>query len=393
MASSDFYIADNSDMENKKLEAARNHYNSGDYQAALKLYLSLLNTNISYKLYHRIGKCYYKMGDFKSAEEFFTKSIGLEGEENPSYFYLGNICYKKEDLKNAIYNWCCSFAYKPDDELVLMNLATSYFSKGMKFQSVYYYEKFLKYAKEKGDAYKAIKLSIAKCNQIGAEFLQKAKHSLYRKDRKSAIELLNFAVKNQPVNYDINYLLGSTYMDENDSMHALIYLKQAYCIDPKSLDVLQKLASVYINIGDYTAAYCTMRRLLPLVLHNQPEYLKTMKIIKELDSTFDELSYQGHLEWGDRYYEENNYHLALFEYENCSIMKDSAREELSEKILKLKSFINPEENVVKTSLERGKKLLEKNDIKNANKYFTKVMLLSGEDSSEYKIAKSKLTNV
>ena len=51
-------------MENKKLEAARNHYMTGDYQAALKLYLSLLNTNISYKLYHRIGKCYYKIRVF-----------------------------------------------------------------------------------------------------------------------------------------------------------------------------------------------------------------------------------------------------------------------------------------------------------------------------------------
>ena len=37
MGSSDYYIADNSDMENKKLEAARNHYTNGDYQAALKL--------------------------------------------------------------------------------------------------------------------------------------------------------------------------------------------------------------------------------------------------------------------------------------------------------------------------------------------------------------------
>lgn len=62
MVSSDYYIADNSDMEEKKLEAARNHYMSGDYQAALKLYMSLINTSISYKLYHRIGKCYYKMG-------------------------------------------------------------------------------------------------------------------------------------------------------------------------------------------------------------------------------------------------------------------------------------------------------------------------------------------
>ena len=262
----------------------------------------------------------------------------------------------------------------------------------MKFQSVYYYEKFLKYSKEKGDAYKAVKISIDKCNQVGAEFLQKAKHSLYRKDNKSALEFLNFAVKNQPASYDINYLLGSTYMAVNDNMHALIYLKQAYCMDNKSLDVLKRLASVYINIGDYTAAYCTMRRLLPLVINNQQEYLKNMQIIKDLDSSFDELSFQGHLEWGDRYYEENNYHLALFEYENCSIMKETMQAELSDKIEKLRTFINPEARIIKTSLDRGNKLFEKNDFRNSNKYFSKVMLLSREDSSEYKLAKSKIVN-
>ena len=46
MVSSDYYIVDNSNMEDKKLEAARNHYMNGDYQAALKLYLSLINTNL-----------------------------------------------------------------------------------------------------------------------------------------------------------------------------------------------------------------------------------------------------------------------------------------------------------------------------------------------------------
>ena len=87
MASSEYYVVDNSDMESKKLEAARAHYMNGDYQAALKLYLSLINASISYKLYHRIGKCYYKMGDLKNAEEYFLNSVNLEKEENPSFIY------------------------------------------------------------------------------------------------------------------------------------------------------------------------------------------------------------------------------------------------------------------------------------------------------------------
>lgn len=393
MVSSDYYVQDNSDIENKTLEAAKNHYRNGKYSDALKLYLSLLNTSISFKLYYEIGRCYYKLDDLTKAEEYFKKSIALEKFKNSSYLYLGNIFYKHVDLNSAIENWACAFAFKPDDEAVCLNLATSYFSKGMKFQSVFYYEKYLKYAKEQGNSYKVIKNSIDKCNEIGNEFLQKARKSISARNNKSAIEYLSYAVKNLPVNFDINHLLGKVYLEENDFMHALIYLKQALCLDSRSLDVLQKLVSVYINLGDYTATYCAMKRLLPLVLHNQQEYLKTVKLIKELATTFDDYSYQGHLEWAKKYDTENNYHMALLEYENCLILKDTLQSEFSERIERLKSFINPEERIIRICLEKGGTHYNNGDFKTSNKYFSKAMLMANKNSSEYKLAKSRVMDV
>ena len=380
-------------MENKKLEAARNHYMNGDYQSALNLYLSLVNANISYKLYHRIAKCYYKMGDMKNAEENFRRSVNLEKGENPSYMYLGNIAYKNEDIRNAIYYWACAFAYKPDDDTVCLNLATSYFTCGMKFQSIFYYEKYLKYAQDRGKSYNTVKQSIDEYSKIGNDFLQKAKLSVLRKDNKSAIEFLTFAYKNLPTNYDINLLLGTAYLAENDNMHAMIYLKQAYCINKKSIEVLQMLTSVFINLGDYTAAYCTSRRILPLVINNQEEYLNTMQVIKELNSTFDEQSYLGHKEWGDNYFRENNFHFALFEYENCLLLNDNLQTEIKDRIEQLKLFINPEAHIVKSYMTKADNLYKEGDVKNANKYFTKVMLFSPPESQEYKLAKAKITNV
>lgn len=393
MVSSDFYVEDNSDVEKKTLEAAKKHYQNGKYSEALKLYLSLLNASFSYKLYYEIGRCYYKLNDLLPAEEYFKKSIALEGFKNPSFLYLGNLYYRRTDLKNAIENWISAYAYKPDDEAVCLNLATSYFSKGMKFQSVFYYEKYLKYAKEKSSSYLTIKNSISKCNEIGNDFLQKARRALSLRDNKSAIEYLTFAIKNMPVNFDINYMLGQAYMNENDYMHALIYLKQALCLDNRSLDVLQNLSAVNINLGDYTTAYCMMRRLLPLVLRNQTEYLKTVKLINELGNSFDENSYQGHLEWAKKYDEDNNYHMALFEYENCAMIREKAQEEFNERIERLKSFINPEARIVRVCLEKGGFLRGNGDFKNANKYFSKVMLLAHRESPEYRLAKSKISDV
>ena len=393
MVSSDYYIVDNSDLENKRLEAAKNHYSKGDYSSALRLYLDMLNMSTSFKLYYEIGRCYYKLNDLLPAEEYFKKSIGLESFKNPSYLYLGNIFYKREDLKNAIENWVSAYAYKPDDEAVCLNLATSYFSKNMKFQSVFYYEKYLKYAKDRGQSYSTIKNSINRCNEIGKEFMQKAQRTISVRNYSEAVEYLTFAVKNMPVSFDINLALGKAYLEENDNMHAMIFLKQALCLDNKSLDVLQKLASVFINLGDYTAAYCTMRRLLPLVIHNQSEYLRTLQVIKDLNSSFDDLSYQGHKEWADRYYDDNNYHMALLEYENCVILKDELHSELGDKIDRIKSFINPETRIIKTCLEKGEALYNEGDFKTSNKYYSKAMLLSNENSSEYRLAKSRVVNV
>ena len=196
-----------------------------------------------------------------------------------------------------------------------------------------------------------------------------------------------------PVKFDINLLLGKLYLEENDNMHSMIYLKRALCTDSKSLDVLQKLSSVFINLGDYTAAYCAMRRLLPLVIHNQQEYLKTLQMVKDLDSSFDELSYQGHKEWADKYYNDNNYHMALIEYENCAILKDQVQGDIEKRIEKIKSFLNPEERIVKACIEKGSELYADGDYKNSNKYFSKVMLFTNENSAEYKYAKARVMNV
>ena len=93
MAGSDYYIEDNSDIEDKKIEAAKNLYRDGKYSNALNLYLDMVNTSYSYKLYYEIGRCYYKLNDTQKAESFFQRSIELDRTKNPSYLYMGNIAY------------------------------------------------------------------------------------------------------------------------------------------------------------------------------------------------------------------------------------------------------------------------------------------------------------
>lgn len=394
MSTSDYYILDHSEMEDRKLEAARGLYQKGDYSAALRLYLDMVNTSYSYKLYYEIGRCYYKLNNFDHAEANFLRSIYLESRKNPSHLFLGNIYFKKNNTEKAIENWITSFSFKPDDENVCLNLATSYFSKDMRFQSIIFYNRFLKYSKDKTSAYYTeIKKSMNDFVSTGNECYQKALKAVNLKDIDTAIKGLIVAAKNFPTNFDINYLLGKLYFEKEEYMPAMIFLKQAYCIDNKSLDVLERLSTALIHLGDYTAGYCCLKRIIPLVLNNQKEYLEIIKTVQQLESQFDKMSYQGHLDWAEKYYNENNYHLALFEYENCLIMNNNLSQDLQDKIEKIRTFINPEDRIIKACLEKGATYYSAGDYRESNKYFSKAMLLSSENTSEYKIAKSRLINV
>ena len=394
MASSDYYIQDNSNIENQKIEAARGLYQSGNFSAALKLYLDMVNTSFSYKLYYEIGRCYYKLNDFLNAEENFSRSISLEEYKNPSYLYLGNIFYKQQNVALAIENWVRAYSYKPDDESVCLNLATSYFSKDMKFQSVFYYLRYLKYAKDKKSSYYLeIKKSIENFATLGDEFYRKAQQAVLNQDNATAIQALESAARNFPISFDINFLLGKLYFEQKDYERAGVYLKQAYCIDSKSLDVLQRLASVMINLGDITGAYCCLKRLLPLVLHNQKEYLSAAQTLKQLEQKFVKEDYVKNYELAEKYYSDNNYHFALFEYENCIIINNNKSDDYSERIQLLKSFLNPEERIIKLCFEKGGIYYSNGDFRQANKYFAKIMKLAGEDSADYKFARSRIVNV
>ena len=394
MATSDYYIQDNSDIEDKKLGAAKGLYQAGNYSGALKLYLDMVNTGYSYKLNYEIGRCYNRLNQIDTALEYFLNSVSLESYKNPSYSFIGNIYSKKGNLEKAIEYWSTAFAYKPDDEAVCLNLATSYFSKNMKFHSVFFYQKYLQYAKDKTSSYYLdIKKSMSEFEKLGNEFYQKALTALKNQDNQTAVQALEYAINYLPTNFDINFLLAKVLMEDKMYLQALVYMKQAFVIDKKSLDVLQRLASIMIALGDFTGAYCCFKRILPLVINNQKEYLDVIQTIKRLEESFDGFSYQAHKDWADKYYEDNNYVLALMEYENCLIINPSMAQNLENRVEMLKMFLNPEERIIRLCMEKGNVFHSAGDYKKSNKYFSRILALSTADSYDYTIAKSRIVNV
>ena len=70
------------------------------------------------------------------------------------------------------------------------------------------------------------------------EFYQKSLQALSANDKDTAIKSLTYSLENNPRFYDSNFLLGKLYYEQKNYMPAIIYLKQAHCIDKKSLDTL-----------------------------------------------------------------------------------------------------------------------------------------------------------
>ena len=75
------------------------------------------------------------------------------------------------------------------------------------------------------------------------------------------------------------------------------------------------------------------------------------------------------------------------------ILKEDLQEELGDKVEKIKLFLNPEYKVIQTNLAKANKAYLAGDYKNSNNYFSKVIQLTDESSSEYKLAKSRIMNV
>ena len=164
-----YRVEDNSDIEVSIINAAKKHYKDGKFDMAIKLYSSLLKTSATSKLYFDVGLCYYKLNSFDYAIDNLKKSISLDINNSVAYSYIGNCYFRKLDANKAIENWMMARSISPRDEFVCLNLAIAYFAKNMLFESVFYYEKYLKYAQNKDtNQYKSIQKNI---NEMFYKFL------------------------------------------------------------------------------------------------------------------------------------------------------------------------------------------------------------------------------
>lgn len=389
-----YSVEDNADIETSIINAAKKHFKEGNYDAALKLYLGLLKTSASSKLYLDVGICFYKKADFDSAIEYLNLSSQLDITNSLAFSYLGNCYFRKLDANKAIENWTIARSISPKDEFVCLNLAIAYFAKNMVYESILYYDKYLKYAQNKEtNQYKSIQKNINELFRNANDLSITAQNHESRNEKNIAITYYLQAVRKYPIINDYSLALANLYNESKNYADALYYYELASRNNNDNKTICFKMAQCFEAVNDYRMAYCFYNRYLKHIISVQDEYLLMLRKISNIKKLIDSSAIDITLELAKKHYENNEYYEALTEYENLIILNPEAKLDYIDEINKLKSFINSEDIITKNYLEKGNKLLIKGEIKGANKYFTEVMHLANPKSDEYKIAKSKLVNV
>ena len=389
-----YSVEDNADIETSIINAAKKHFKEGNYNAALKLYLGLLKTSASSKLYLDVGICFYKKGDFDSAIEYLNQSSQLDITNSLAFSYLGNCYFRKLNANKAIENWTIARSISPKDEFVCLNLAIAYFAKNMLYESVFYYDKYLKYAQIKDTKqYQSIQKNINEQFRNANDLFIAGQNYLSKNEKNLALTYYLQAVRKYPIISEYSLAVADLYYESKSYADALHYYDYATRNNKDMKNIYLKMAKCYESVNDYRMAYCFYNRYLKYIISLQDEYLLMLRKISNIKKFIDESSIDITLELAKKHYENNEYYEALTEYENIIILNPELKFEYVDEINKLNSFINSEDSITKNYLEKGNKLLLKGEIKGANKYFTEVMHLASPSSNEYKLAKSKLVNV
>ena len=390
-----YSVEDNSDIEKSVIDAARKHFKDGNYDFAIKLYLGLLKTSASARLYFDVGLCYYKKSDYDSAIEYLTMAGNLDIRNSSAYSYLGNCYFRKLDAKNAIENWTIARSISPKDEFVCLNLAMAYFVKGMSYESVFYYQKYLKYCvNRETQQYLSIQKNMNELFETANDYYIQGERERARNEGILAEKNYKLAMKKYPVVSDYSYALASLYYDIKNYQDASIYYEISLREhSQRDKDIVLRLADCYEKTNDYRMAYCFYNRYLRYSISSQNEYLEITKKMSGLKKLLDSSVVDITLELAKQYYNNNEYYKSLLEYENCVILDSDNKFEYEDTIRKLRSFINPESIVTRKYLEKGKELLMQGEKQGANKYFTEVLHLANPKSDEYRLAKSRIANV
>lgn len=387
-----YHVQDNSDVEGSVITAARSHYAIGNYREALKLLLNAANTASSSDIYVDIGSCYFMLNEHEQALEYWNRAIKLNPKSSKPYANIGNLHYKTGQIEMAISFWLVALISRPEDANTCLNLAIAFDQKNMRFESIKYFERYIKYADDKfSERYVKVKTKLQHCFNVANQYLTFGVQFQSEGQDKKAAACYFKSLANYPNLSKTNLNLGSIFFSDKNLELAIKYWRIASYIDPNYDKIYSNLAISYDLMKKFDYAYCYYYRYMNYILSNKEEYYKVNRRllkIKPFLNGHPELIGK-HLETAKEHLAKSEFEEAIDEFKNYSILKPEEQQEYKEIIKNLESYLNPEVSIISTCFEIGNDLINQGRFSDAKHYFLRIMKLSSPKYLEFSKARAK----
>src|SRR5574344_2166563 len=285
---------------------------------------------------------------------------------------MGNLYYAQNQVEKAISIWTVALISRPEDATTCLNLAVAFNKKNMKFESIKYFEKYLKYEENKSsEEYKRVKNQIQTCYQVANECLITGAQLHSENQTEKAANYYFKCLANYPNLSKANLNLGSIFFSNKNLELAIKYWLVASHIEPNYEKVYSNLAIAYDMNRQFDYAYCNYYKYMNFLINKNENLV------------------ESHLILAKKHLANNEFYEAIDEYKNYSILNPTEKETNKELIKKLETYLNPEAAIIENCFKRGNELINAGHFAEAKLYFFRIMKLSSPQLLEFSKAKAK----
>ena len=221
----------------ERIEKALNFYNEKEYEKAIDIFSSILETNEdNAEIYNNIATCYMQLGDFEKAEKNYLKAQSLNPKIPQVYVNLADIYFKQNDIDSGI-QLVSQGIYELPENMVLRHYLARFYMEDARLDLAI--DELYKILDEQPDNYDAY-YDLAKVNfELG--------------NYDVAIE--NFEnVLNYKENEWVHFYLGEAYEANNEIDKAMSNYLKAIALKSDFIPPYKKVAILFMARNEWEDA-------------------------------------------------------------------------------------------------------------------------------------------
>lgn len=224
--------------EKEKVDKAIEYYNKGEYQKAIDVFSSVLETcQDNAEIYNNIALCYANLDEYDKAEKFYLRAQELNPKLPQIYINLADIYYRKKDMASGIGLVTTGICEIPDNMVLRHYLARFYMEDSKLDLAIDELEAILEVQPDNYDVY----------YDLGKVHFELGNYAC-------AIENFENVLEYKSENPWIYYYLGEAYESNDEIDKAISNFLKAIARNEAFSPAYKKVAILFLARGDYEDA-------------------------------------------------------------------------------------------------------------------------------------------